>query len=71
MHIAHLGVAIFLAGVTGEQFYKTEFNGRKNIGDVISIGDNSLKFESVNLINGPNYQSETAIFSLLKDKKNN
>ena len=69
MHIAHLGVAIFLAGVTGEQFYKTEFNGRKNIGDFISIGDNSLKFENVNLINGPNYQSETAIFSLLKDNK--
>ena len=67
MHIAHLGVAIFLAGVTGEQFYKTEFNGRKNIGDVITIGDNSLKFENINLVNGPNYQSETATFSLRKD----
>ena len=29
IHIAHIGVAVFLAGVTGEQFYKTEYNGKK------------------------------------------
>ena len=69
MHVAHIGVAIFLAGVTGEQFYKTEFNGRKNIGDIINIGDKSLKFENISLENGPNYQSEIATFTLLKDNK--
>jgi len=69
MHVAHIGVAIFLAGVTGEQFYKTEFNGRKNIGDIINIGDKSLKFENIKLENGPNYQSEIATFTLLKDNK--
>jgi cytochrome c biogenesis factor len=37
MNVAHLGVAIFLAGITGEQFFKTEFSGRKNIGDTFIL----------------------------------
>ena len=67
MHIAHLGVAVFLAGVTGEQFFKTEINGRKNIGDIIKIGDRSLKFDDVKFEDGPNYKSEMAIFTLSKN----
>ena len=55
-----MGVAVFLAGVTGEQFYKTEFNIKKNIGDVISIGNKSLIFNKVETLAGPNYKSETA-----------
>ena len=67
IHIAHMGVAVFLAGVTGEQFYKTEFNIKKNIGDVISIGNKSLIFNKVETLAGPNYESETATFTLLKN----
>ena len=67
IHIAHMGVAVFLAGVTGEQFYKTEFNIKKNIGDVISIGNKSLIFNKVETLAGPNYKSETATFTLLKN----
>jgi cytochrome c-type biogenesis protein CcmF len=69
VHIAHMGVAVFLVGVTGEQFYKTEFNIKKNIGDIINIGNKSLIFDKVETLAGPNYKSETATFTLLKDKK--
>lgn len=67
MHIAHLGVAVFLAGITGEQFFKTEINGRKNIGDIIKIGDRFLKFDDIKFESGPNYKSEMAIFTLSKN----
>ncbi len=69
MNIAHLGVAIFLAGVTGEQFFKTEFSGRKNIGDTFSIGNRVLEFKNFETINGPNYQSEMGIFTLHHNSK--
>ena len=69
VHIAHIGVAVFLVGVTGEQFYKTELNVKKNIGDIINIGNKSLIFDKFETLSGPNYKSETATFTLLKDKK--
>ena len=69
VHIAHIGVAVFLVGVTGEQFYKTEFNIKKNVGDIINVGNKSLIFDKVETLPGPNYKSETATFTLLKDKK--
>mgnify|MGYP001161641677 FL=1 len=69
IHIAHIGVAVFLAGVTGEQFYKTEYNGRKHIGDIFDVGEKSLEFKKIEMLDGPNYKSQTATFNLLNDGK--
>ena len=69
IHVAHIGVAVFLAGVTGEQFYKTEYNGRKNIGDIFDVGDKLLEFKKIEMLDGPNYKSQTATFNLLNGRK--
>ena len=69
IHVAHIGVAIFLAGVTGEQFYKSEYNERKKVGDIISIGTKSLKFDKIENIDGPNYNSLMATFTLYENNK--
>jgi len=69
MNVAHLGVAIFLAGITGEQFFKTEFSGRKNIGDTFYIEDKLLEFKNFQNLKGPNYQSEMATFTLYQNNK--
>jgi cytochrome c-type biogenesis protein CcmF len=69
IHLAHIGVAIFLAGVTGEQFYKSEYNVRKKVGDIINIGTKSLKFDKIENIEGPNYHSLMATFSLYEKNK--
>ena len=69
MNVAHLGVAIFLAGITGEQFFKTEFSGRKNIGDTFYIEDKLLEFKNFQTLKGPNYQSEMATFALYQNNK--
>ena len=69
IHVAHIGVAVFLAGVTGEQFYKTEYNGRKHIGDIFDVGEKSLEFKKIEMLDGPNYKSQTATFNLLNDGK--
>ena len=41
MLVAHLGLAIFLFGVTGEQFFKKESSSQIKINEVIAIGDYS------------------------------
>ncbi|MDC6452967.1 heme lyase CcmF/NrfE family subunit [Alphaproteobacteria bacterium] len=69
MNVAHLGVAIFLAGITGEQFFKTEFSERKNIGDTFYIEDKLLEFKNFQTLKGPNYQSEMATFTLYQNNK--
>ena len=69
IHIAHIGVAVFLAGVTGEQFYKTEYSGRKNIGDIFNVGDKLLEFKKIEMLDGPNYKSQTATFTISKNSK--
>ena len=69
MNVAYLGVAIFLAGITGEQFFKTEFSGRKNIGDTFYIEDKLLEFKNFQTLKGPNYQSEMATFTLYQNNK--
>ena len=69
IHVAHIGVAIFLAGVTGEQFYKSEYNERKKVGDIINIGTKSLKFDKIENIDGPNYNSQMATFTLYENNK--
>ena len=69
IHVAHIGVAIFLAGVTGEQFYKSEYNVIKKVGDIINIGTKSLKFDKIENIDGPNYNSLMATFTLYENNK--
>ena len=59
----------FLAGVTGEQFFKTEFSGKKNIGDTFYVAGKLLEFKSFENLKGPNFQSEMATFTLYENDK--
>jgi len=49
MHLAHLGVAAFVAGVTVVTGYQTEKDVRMNIGEVVTPG--ATKFASIKLRN--------------------
>ena len=68
MLVAHLGLAIFLFGVTGEQFFKKESSSQIKINEVIAIGDYSVKLENVKNFKIDNYLSETGLFKITKAK---
>ena len=58
--------------LSGININKLNINGlasfrNENIGDIIKIGDRSLKFDDVKFEDGPNYKSEMAIFTLSKN----
>jgi len=69
MIFAHLGVAVFLAGVTGEQFFKEEIEKKINLNDKFKLGKYEILFSKLNDVNGPNYLSKSAEFNVyFKDK---
>jgi cytochrome c-type biogenesis protein CcmF len=55
MHLAHLGVAVFIIGVTLVKGYEVERDVRMDIGDSVTVNDYAFKFEGTKEIRGPNY----------------
>ncbi len=60
MHLAHLGVAVFIVGVTIVTGYQSEQDVRMDIGDTVSAGGYSFRFDGVTRIAGPNYEAARA-----------
>jgi cytochrome c-type biogenesis protein CcmF len=55
MQLAHLGVAVFIVGVTMVTGYQTEQDVRMERGDVVRAGGYEFLFNGVTTVNGPNY----------------
>ena len=55
MHLAHLGVAVFIIGVTLVQGYETETDVRMDVGDTVTVGGYQFRFEGTTERAGPNY----------------
>ncbi len=55
MQLAHVGVAVFIVGVTIVTGYQTERDVRMAIGDTVSAGGYDFKFNGVREVVGPNY----------------
>ena len=55
MQMAHLGVAVFVAGVTLVKGYEVEKDVRMELDDVVSVGAYQFQFKGVTEVPGPNY----------------
>jgi cytochrome c-type biogenesis protein CcmF len=55
MQVAHLGVAVFIVGVTMVTGYQTEQDVRMERGDVVRAGGYEFLFNGVTTVTGPNY----------------
>ena len=67
MALAHLGVAVFVLGVTVVRGYQTEADLRMVPGSSVAVGRHALRFEGVSSVSGPNYEAERGHFVLLRD----
>jgi len=52
MQLAHLGVAVFIIGVTLVKGYEVERDVRMDIGDSVTVGNYSFKFEGTREVQG-------------------
>jgi cytochrome c-type biogenesis protein CcmF len=55
MLLAHLGVAVFITGVTLVKGYETETDVRMEVGDTAQMAGYTFRFAAVNEVKGPNY----------------
>ena len=69
MQLAHLGVAVFIIGVTVVKGYQTEKDVRMNIGDTVAIADYRFKFNGVIDVPGPNYRAWRGQIEVSKNGK--
>jgi cytochrome c-type biogenesis protein CcmF len=66
MHLAHIGVAVFVAGVTVVTSYQTEKDVRMQIGDTVTAGSYEFRLDNVSQLRGPNYQAVRADIQVTK-----
>ncbi|WP_071466883.1 heme lyase CcmF/NrfE family subunit [Polynucleobacter asymbioticus] len=67
MQIAHLGIAIFVIGVTMVGAYQEEKDVRMLAGESVTVGGYQIQLQGVNPIAGPNYKAIRGSFLLSKD----
>jgi cytochrome c-type biogenesis protein CcmF len=60
MQLAHVGVAVFIVGVTLVTGYQSEQDVRMDVGDTVNAGGYSFRFNGVTNVVGPNYQAARA-----------
>ncbi|HEX8495169.1 MAG TPA: heme lyase CcmF/NrfE family subunit [Pyrinomonadaceae bacterium] len=60
MELAHLGVAVFIIGVTLVTGYEERKDVRMNVGDTATVGGYVFRFKGERDIVGPNYQAARA-----------
>jgi cytochrome c-type biogenesis protein CcmF len=67
MQLAHLGIAVFVIGVTMVGAYQEEKDVRMSAGETVSVGGYQIQLQDVNIVPGPNYQAMRGTFLLSKN----
>ena len=60
MMIAHLGIAVFIAGVTVVKGYETQKDVRMQAGDTVELSGYTFRLIGVSKVQGPNYTATQA-----------
>ena len=69
MVLAHLGVAVFIVGVTLVKGYGIEQNVTMDKGQTVQVGGYDFTFGGVVPVNGPNYSGVAGVVEMRKDGK--
>lgn len=64
MTIAHLGIAIFVIGITFTSVYSVEKDVRMSVGDKLNIAGYIFEFHGVSVVAGENYQAQQGLVTV-------
>jgi cytochrome c-type biogenesis protein CcmF len=64
MILAHLGIAVFIVGVTSVRSYEVERDVKISPGEVITVDEYTFKFNGVKEVDGPNFRAAQGNFTL-------
>jgi cytochrome c-type biogenesis protein CcmF len=69
MLLAHLGIAVFITGVTLVKGYEVEKDVRMQQGDTVDVGGYTFRLEGLSEVAGPNYDATRGAISVSKGGK--
>jgi len=67
MHLAHLGVAVFVVGVAIVNGYEQEKDVKMEVGDTVTLAGNTFKFNGIRQEKGPNYTALVGDLDLIRN----
>ena len=67
MHLAHVGVAICIIGGTLVSNYMSDKDVRMDIGDTVTVGGYTFRFDGVIETKGPNYTASQGMIQVLQE----
>jgi cytochrome c-type biogenesis protein CcmF len=67
MHLAHIGVAVFIVGVTLVTGYQAEKDVRMEAGDTVNVGGYDFRLNGISNVVGPNYRAARAEIAVSKN----
>jgi cytochrome c-type biogenesis protein CcmF len=67
MHLAHLGLALVVAGITLVKTYEVERHVRMAVGDSVTVHGHRFELLGVRQVQGPNYQALQADVEVTRD----
>ena len=69
MLLAHVGIGVFIVGVTTVKSYEVERDVRMDVGDTVEVGGYSFKFQGAEDVAGPNYTAARGTVVVSRDGK--
>ena len=69
MQLAHIGVAVFVIGVTMVTGYQEEKDVRLNRGDTVKVAGYDFRMNGITTVAGPNYQAARAEIEVTRNDK--
>jgi cytochrome c-type biogenesis protein CcmF len=69
MHVAHIGIAVFVFGVTMVKSFEIEHDGRMEVGQTVEVGGYQIRFDGLSDVRGPNYDAVRGEFTVSRDGK--
>jgi cytochrome c-type biogenesis protein CcmF len=67
MHVAHIGIAVFVVGVTMVKGYETEKDVRMGVGDIVAVGGYTFRLTGIHTEPGPNYKADVGDVELIRN----
>ena len=69
MHVAHVGIAVCVVGITMVKGYETEKDVRMTVGDTVEVGGYTFRLTGINQKAGPNYNADVGTVELIKNNQ--
>ena len=67
MHLAHIGIAICVVGITMVKAYETEKDVRMAVGDTVEVGGYTFRLTGIREVAGPNYNADMGDVELIEN----